>query len=105
MRGSTTMAMPNTMRMIPATRLSTSRSRASERPISPALAPNSANMTANPMTKAAVGRRTPFHRCSTWSAGTPEMNDRYPGTSASTHGEANETKPAAKATARDTTES
>ena len=70
------MATPKTISTMPATRLSTARSRASDRPMSPALAPNRANITAKPITNAAVGRSTDFHRWSTWSAGTPEMNDR-----------------------------
>ena len=68
--------MPMTMRMLPATRLSVSRSRASERPSRPALAPKMANMIEKPRMNASVGLMTLFHRCSTWSTGTPDTNDR-----------------------------
>jgi hypothetical protein len=51
--------------MLPATRLSVSRSRASDRPSSPALAPKMANMIEKPRMNASVGRMTLFHRAST----------------------------------------
>jgi hypothetical protein len=40
----------------------------------------------------------PLEREPSSSNDTPEMNERYPGTTARTHGDANETNPAANAT-------
>src|SRR5215469_3251742 len=73
----------------------------SNRPIEVAAAPSATNTRVNPRIKVREFTITALIRLafSAWSSSTeaPEINEIYPGTSGSTHGERNEASPATKA--------